>query len=870
MRHLIISIALLCVACTPEPPGDVVDTEAHSSDVDAADAIVATLDAPNERDDVEGPEDTSVESEVQGDALGPDPEVPTSFFVHVASHPALASASEPFWADQATLMTDPVQLPHLDIRALVSSESGTWVGTSGGLYLRDLESGFYTLQPYPTAGFIGVQDISKGTNSLGHRAVLFDGWVQWVTGSQVMPEALPVDDQTLRAVALNAGEVWLGGDAGVHRFDGALEAPLEGVPGPVRDLVLSADGALWVASAQGIYRVLNGVIESMDTTDAHALLALDAGVWSGDSDGVTWFPFEGASQRYTAGIEERDCDAQLGGTGCTECLDCESLSDAVACDICGDGRCGKVETASHCPGDCGLPTGDVRSLDFWDGALAMGHAVGATVLHLDEAGQALRTDHYAGARWLPGQQGQAVAFVAGDLEIGTEAGLSRITWVERRLSEDAESLEALLDAHFWRMGGFVTTVASLDDANSPQQWTVTDTDNDGLFTQMQVGAWCYAYAATGEEIFYTKARKAMDTLQLLVDIPAKDFQVEGMAPGFVARSLVRDDEGGVFEDKLGRDNWHRVSWTDDHDYYWKDDTSSDELAGHFFGYPLFFDLCAKGDAERTALAARARSMTRYIMDGGYRLIDLDGQQTLHGHWQPERLASAVDGLEACEASLEWCGDSWFGGGWLNSLEMLGQLLATYHMTGDVSFYEAYEVLIAEHRYDEVGMPHRQTATITCPTQMNHSDHELAMLAYHTLIRYEADPQRRAQWIDGLRFFMDWERVERNPLWGAFSALLVGEGLVDVEAALQSFREMPVVQQNWAVDNHHRRDAVDWLNDRFGSPQFDRVFAYDEIRPLWWNGNFHVKANGGDGRQMLGPMAWLLPYYAFRYAGVLSD
>jgi hypothetical protein len=154
--------------------------------------------------------------------------------------------------------------------------------------------------------------------------------------------------------------------------------------------------------------------------------------------------------------------------------------------------------------------------------------------------------------------------------------------------------------------------------------------------------------------------------------------------------------------------------------------------------------------------------------------------------------------------------------------------------------------------------------------MNHSDHELAMLAYHTLIRYEADPQRRAQWLDGLQFLMDWERVERNPLWGALVALLAGEGMVDMEAALQSFREMPVVQQNWAVDNSHRRDAVDWLNDRFNAPQFDRVFAYDEIRHLWWNGNFHVKTMDGDGRQMLGPMAWLLPYYAFRYAGVLSE
>ena len=164
----------------------------------------------------------------------------------------------------------------------------------------------------------------------------------------------------------------------------------------------------------------------------------------------------------------------------------------------------------------------------------------------------------------------------------------------------------------------------------------------------------------------------------------------------------------------------------------------------------------------------------------------------------------------------------------------------------------------------------QTATITCPSQMNHSDHELALLAYHTLIRYEADPDRRDRWIDSLRYLLHWERTERNPLWAAFAAVLIGEGAVDMEAALQSFRELPLLQQDWPVDNSHRRDALSWSDDRHGRPQFDRVFAYDEIRQVWWNGNFHVKQYGDDGRSVRSPMAWLLPYYMLRYAGVITE
>ncbi|MDP6943304.1 MAG: hypothetical protein QF464_04070, partial [Myxococcota bacterium] len=118
--------------------------------------------------------------------------------------------------------------------------------------------------------------------------------------------------------------------------------------------------------------------------------------------------------------------------------------------------------------------------------------------------------------------------------------------------------------------------------------------------------------------------------------------------------------------------------------------------------------------------------------------------------------------------------------------------------------------------------------------------------------------------------LDWERVERNPLWAAFSAVLIGEGAVDMDKALQSFRELPVVAQSWAVDNSHRLDALEWTDDRHGREQFDRVFAYDEIRQVWWNGNLHVKQYGSDGRNVRGPMAWLLPYYMLRYAGVISE
>jgi hypothetical protein len=400
---------------------------------------------------------------------------------------------------------------------------------------------------------------------------------------------------------------------------------------------------------------------------------------------------------------------------------------------------------------------------------------------------------------------------------------------------------------------------------------------------MQIGAWCYAYAATGDESYYQKARKAMDVMMLQVDIPAVDFEAAGLGRGFVTRSLVRDDEGDVFASKATQDNWHLVHWTDGHDYYWKDDTSSDEIDGHFYGYPLFYDLCAKTDEERQEVASYAAAITAYIIDHDYVLIDLDGEKTFHGHWSPALIGAAAEGIDKCleEAKKETdmgklfeltaaCYESWGGGGWLNGTEIIGTLLATWHMTGDVRFYDEYEKLLTEHHYDQLLMPHDETLTITSPAIMNHSDHELAMLAYHTLIRYEPNDERREKWVEGLLFLYEHEKIERNPLWAAFVALLAGPEHAILEPALQSLREMPFDRREWHVSNSHRKDALEWPDDRHGDPQFDRVFAYDEIRTIWWNGNFHVQEGGGNPKEFSGPMAWLLPYYALRYAGLISE
>ena len=72
--------------------------------------------------------------------------------------------------------------------------------------------------------------------------------------------------------------------------------------------------------------------------------------------------------------------------------------------------------------------------------------------------------------------------------------------------------------------------------------------------------------------------------------------------------------------------WH---WTADGQYYWKGDTSSDELVGHYLGYAAYFDLVAD-ESEKRAIHKVVSRITDYLIGHDYNLIDIAGTDS-HGH-----------------------------------------------------------------------------------------------------------------------------------------------------------------------------------------------------------------------------------------------
>lgn len=714
-------------------------------------------------------------------------------------------------------------LPDLDVKSLALWKGDLYAGTATGA--ARLPAGADAFEPFALDGSGPVIDIyaSEGGEIIAARpdrvvvAPLLSG----------SPYSQPFADGDALCAAASVNFIYVGTQNGLFRMDTQAVSPTAVTGVVVRDISVVLGGILWLATDAGVLRYDPKSDKLLSALKAPAsLVDNDVRALAASSDGTY------VLAATAGGLARIDAD---GGASTL-------IKPGLGVDA--------------------LPNADLRAVASFGGETLTGHAIGATALSMGHK------DHYHSERWIPAEEVTAVAIGMDRTRfLATPKGVSRISLENRTLAGKADAFEPLNERH-WRMDGFVDTGVNVADPHDPESPTTThDNDNDGLWTEMQVAAWCFAYASTGDEHYYTQARKAMDTILLLFDVPGETFAAAGKARGFISRSLVRDDEGALFDSKAMSDRWVKQEH-DGRTYYWKNDTSSDEYAGHYFGIPIFYDLCAKTDEERQAIRERIDLATGYIVDNGDLLIDLDGEPTTFGRWRD--LGVAADGdLGACIASgKEGCFESYGGGGWLNSIEILGHLLAAWHITGNPRYYDEYERLAVKERYAEMIPIKDHTFTVTTPSIENHSDHELATLAYYTLLRYEPSADRRAIWIKSIRDFYDYEREERNPFELAVIASAAQED-IDTAGAIQTLQELGVDWRIWDVDSSHRMDAELDVPDRFDNPQWKTVFPYDEIRTLKWNTNPHAVSDGSGGKEIQAPWPYLLPYWMMRYYGVIT-
>jgi len=681
------------------------------------------------------------------------------------------------------------------------------------------------------------------------------GWQFLVDWSAKGPNELVVDNGSGRPVrvALPWGELrqicrlgertWIVTGTGIYELAADGLRSLNWPNGnEVRQIAVATDGTVWVASAGGLFRRAESIWEPVRILDeggrAWAVqdvlgvaLCEDRNLWVATKAGV--IRSEGGGWRFFEGKDGLPWNEFTG----------------VACD--GQGR-------------------------VWFGT-------SRGVVRWDQAGW-----HYRqGRRWLPHDAVRGLTVdPRGGVWLATGGGVGRITFQAMTLAQKAEHYEAEIERYVKRTPYGYVAEAWLRRAGDRESADPQDSDNDGLWTAMYGAGQCFAYGATGDELALARARQAFEALRFL----QKVTQGGDPAPpkGYVARTIRPVDwpdpnEGRLAGDRAAqsRDRLWKVyepRWprSADGQWYWKSDTSSDELDGHFFFYPLYYDLCAKTEDEKERVREVVRDLADHFLTHGYVLIDHDGRPTRWAVFAPGDLNRNPD---------------WWPERGLNSLSMLSYLAAAAHVTGEARFEAALQELVEVHGYAHNAMfPKVQQG----PGSGNQSDDEMAFMCYYTLLRCAPDEALKAQirWS----FFRYWanEAAEMNPFfhfayaahnlgatgtnpWGRFPLDPWGDWFED---AINTLRGFPLDRLNWAHQNSHRLDLV-----RLRPPAMVDLYEPDRGRRGYrvngkvlpvenrhfnhWNTDPWELDYGGSGNELAAGTVYLLPYYLGLYHGFIA-
>jgi hypothetical protein len=431
---------------------------------------------------------------------------------------------------------------------------------------------------------------------------------------------------------------------------------------------------------------------------------------------------------------------------------------------------------------------------------------------------------FAGRRYLPDDDvQQLVPDTAGGVWVRTRTGVSHIELRLMTLEQKADLLERTVRERHDRYGMLGDShLTTPGDLATNQQ---VDNDNNGLWTSIYVAAECFRYAVTKSPDALAQARKSIEAMLFLEEVAGKR--------GFPARSYIRKG------DRMPTNGeWH---WTDDGQIYWKGDTSSDEIVGHYFAFGIAFDLLPDADLK-ARIVATTRRITDHIIANDYALIDVDGKPTLWAKWSLKYFA------EDPEDSA------------LNALELLSLLKTTAHITGEARYEKEYQKVAHELKYLDLILRLKE-----CRIEMNYSDEELAMLPFYGIFRYETDP---AALVNYRRALDDWwENMSRElcPLWTFIYQTGRPDAAIDLAGATWTLYRMPIDRIRWDVKNSHRADIV-WSSvpDRFGKREAATLLPPDERPVMRWNGNPFTVDGGNGGRSEDDGAAFLLPYWLGRY------
>ncbi len=492
-------------------------------------------------------------------------------------------------------------------------------------------------------------------------------------------------------------------------------------------------------------------------------------------------------------------------------------------------------------------------------------------------------------RWLPDDYVNAVAVQDdGTAWFATNKGVGQIKTKNITFDQKAAYFTWQVENRHQRMGFIAPN--ELKIPYDTASFFLSYSDNDGKYTSMYGAAQAYRYAITGEKEAKELAKRSFEACKWLVDIthesgfPARviiphDWPEPLADPDYTHKSNIRKQQS----DPFWKDIYPRFVKSDDGKYLWKCDTSSDELAGHYFFYGIYYDLVAETEEEKAPVREVVADITDHLIRNGFMLRDFDGKSTRWGNFSPEYFNSV------------W---GWDQRG-LNSLEMLSFLNVASHVTGNPKYGEVAAKLRDEHDYHINAMHGKEFFP---PENVVPWDNNLCLMSMLGLINYENDPELLIMYRMSLE--NSWLHIskQKNAFWDALYAAMAGrfkslagegffkEGLVFPEAGSftnkvvnelaeypdlgghikEMLEQLPLDLIGYEMDNTHRLDIVidptpgqepdiGWRKNGFALPIDERGHVRQDRDSF----ALHFREVWGEKGEQEGTF-FLLPYYMARY------
>ncbi|MCK5023971.1 MAG: hypothetical protein KAS04_07380, partial [Candidatus Aenigmarchaeota archaeon] len=422
-----------------------------------------------------------------------------------------------------------------------------------------------------------------------------------------------------------------------------------------------------------------------------------------------------------------------------------------------------------------VPHPDITDIKDINGELWFATSWGVFKLNKDK-----KYSCYAGERWLPGNQATAIEKGPDNsILVLTNKGVGQLFFKEMTLEEKALFFEKQVREKNIRYG-FNCCNSRLPNGYASAQMAPQASDN--LWTAMYLASQLFRYKVTGSEEAKTNAYEAFEAMERLHTITGidglfarsfeRDYKVENTkSEGWEKKELMSGSPAKIWM----RGNDH-PNWT------WRSTASSDQAVGQIFALTMILELADDEQWKQRALKY-LDDMMGYIVDNDLYIIDVDGEPTLWGKWNPDY----VNGFPTNVGDRR-----------LYSSNIIAFLQTAYKYTGKEKYKAKAFELMEKHGYlenlmrpiSEIGPSDADEWSKTLSHEWNHSDDEMYFLAYWGLYPYAFNDELKEQFRESIKDHWNIERPEKNALWN-FLYAMTGAKEFDLDESIWFLKEYPL-------------------------------------------------------------------------------